>query len=400
MTFINADTRAASSAGGESTKMSMAPSAFETGVRMPGTVAVFRIGQLGDTLAALPAISAIREGYPDSRMVLITHEPGSQGSVSSWDVLEATGFFSQVLFYGSSPVSLKNLSGYLKVAMRIRRLKADILFYLAPSPRFPGQVGRDRFFFQTVCGMKQCYGMESTEQTCGLRDGEGHLAALPSEIDRLLSVVGRAGLAIPEKGKEVLRVPIGEGARANVSARWQAAKFPPECLIVGLGPGSKMPAKRWPLDRFIETVKRLSRSLSGIHFIVLGGPEDREFGVKLVAMVGPQVVNWAGSLSVLESAEALRRCALYLGNDTGTMHLAAAVGTRCVAIFSSRDHPGKWYPYGQGHVVIRKRVPCEGCFLTVCEEQGMACLMEISVEEVCQAVLSVLNVAPLANVIS
>jgi len=120
-------------------------------------------------------------------------------------------------------------------------------------------------------------------------------------------------------------------------------------------------------------------------------------GAMLVAMIGPRIVNWAGSLSVLESAEALRRCTLYLGNDTGIMHLAAAVGTRCIAIFSARDHPGKWYPYGQGHVVIRKQIPCEGCYLTVCEEHRMACLMEINVEEVCQAVLSDLNVAPLAN---
>jgi len=364
---------------------------------MPDTVAIFRIGELGDTLAALPAISAIREGYPDSRMVLITHEPGSQGFVSSWEVLEATGFFSEVLFYRASLTPMKHLFSYLKMAMRIRKLQVDTLFYLAPIPRFPRQVGRDRLFFQTICGIKQCFGMEPKEDTRGLRSGEGRLAVLPSEIDRLLSVVGDAGLAIPEKGKAVLRVPIGERERANVSARWQAAKFPPGCPIIGLGPGSKMPAKRWPLDRFIETVKRLCRSLSGVHFIVLGGSDDRELGAMLVAMIGPRIVNWAGSLSVLESAEALRRCTLYLGNDTGTMHLAAAVGTRCIAIFSARDHPGKWYPYGHGHVVIRKHVPCEGCHLTVCEEHRMACLMEINVEEVCQAVLSDLNVVPLAN---
>src|SRR5712691_6893033 len=219
---------------------------------MPGTVAIFRIGELGDTLAALPAISAIREGYPDSRMVLLTHEPGSQGFVSSWEVLEATGFFSQVLFYRSSLTPMKSLFSYLKMAMRIRTLQVDTLFYLAPIPRFQRQVGRDRLFFQTICGIKQCYGMEPKEHTGDLRDGEGHLAVLPSEIDRLLSVVGNAGLAILEKGKKMLRVPIGESARANMSARWQAAKFPPGCPIIGLGPGSKMPAKRWPLDRFID----------------------------------------------------------------------------------------------------------------------------------------------------
>src|SRR2546427_1849247 len=248
---------------------------------MPGTVAIFRIGELGDTLAALPAISAIREGYPDSRMVLLTHEPGSQGFVSSWEVLEATGFFSEVLFYRASLTPMKHLFSYLKMAMRIRRLQVDTLFYLAPIPRFPRQVGRDRLFFQTICGIMQCYGMEPKEDTRNLLDSEGHLAVLPSEIDRLLSVVGNAGLAIPEKGKAVLRVPIGESARANVSVRCQAAKLPPGCPIIGLGPGSKMPAKRWPLERFIETVKRMCCSLSGAHVIVLCDSDDRELGDKL-----------------------------------------------------------------------------------------------------------------------
>src|SRR5207244_13352223 len=101
------------------------------------------------------------------------------------------------------------------------------------------------------------------------------------------------------------------------------------------------------------------------------------------------VVNLADIFTVFETTYYISRCTLYLGNDTGTMHLAAAVGTRCIAIFSARDHPGKWYPYGQGHVVIRKRVTCEGCLLTVLEEHGMRCRDEINVEVVCQAVLCV-----------
>src|SRR5207244_10101617 len=112
------------------------------------------------------------------------------------------------------------------------------------------------------------------------------------------------------------------------------------------------------------------------------------------------VVNLADIFTVFETTYYISRCTLYLGNDTWTMHLASAVGTRCIAIFSARDHPGKWYPYGQGHVVIRKHVPCEGCYLTVCEEHRMACLMEIIVEEVCQAFLSDHNVATLANLMS
>ena len=70
---------------------------------MVGTIVVFRIGQLGDTIVALPAIWAIRESYPDSKMILITDRHESQGLVCSWDVLAATGIFSEVLFYTPPP---------------------------------------------------------------------------------------------------------------------------------------------------------------------------------------------------------------------------------------------------------------------------------------------------------
>ena len=82
------------------------------------------------------------------------------------------------------------------------------------------------------------------------------------------------------------------------------------------------------------------------------------------------------------AAVALRGCALYLGNDTGTMHLAASAGAPCVAVFSARDWPGAWYPYGVPQRIFRTAPECEGCYLEVCVDRGNACLIAISVEEV------------------
>ena len=79
---------------------------------------------------------------------------------------------------------------------------------------------------------------------------------------------------------------------------------------------------------------------------------------------------------------ALKDCALYVGNDTGTMHLAAAAGTACVALFSARDWPGAWYPYGVPQRVFRTALECEGCYLVACAERGNECLTRIGVGEV------------------
>jgi ADP-heptose:LPS heptosyltransferase len=94
---------------------------------------------------------------------------------------------------------------------------------------------------------------------------------------------------------------------------------------------------------------------------------------------------------VREAATALKRCLLYIGNDTGTMHLAASLKVRCVAIFSARDLPGRWQPLGKHHIVLRKQVPCEGCMLVTCVEHGLACLAQIGIDEVEAAATRVLD---------
>ena len=99
----------------------------------------------------------------------------------------------------------------------------------------------------------------------------------------------------------------------------------------------------------------------------------------------------AGALGIRQSLAALRRCRLYVGNDTGTMHLAVAAGTRCVAIFSARDRPGLWEPYGSGHRVLRRKIECEGCELMECTEKGNACTLAIGVDEVVSACRSILD---------
>jgi ADP-heptose:LPS heptosyltransferase len=93
---------------------------------------------------------------------------------------------------------------------------------------------------------------------------------------------------------------------------------------------------------------------------------------------------------VRQAAAALSICRLYIGNDTGTMHLAAAVGTKCIAIFSARHFPECWYPYGLGHIVLRRRVPCEGCTVFECNEHDNLCLKLIQVKDVIDAVEKIL----------
>jgi ADP-heptose:LPS heptosyltransferase len=161
--------------------------------------------------------------------------------------------------------------------------------------------------------------------------------------------------------------------------------------LIAIAPGSKQPVNSWPLEHF-EKVGRILRDRFSCQVLVIGGPPEYERGETLVKQWGFGI-NAAGAFSPRGSAALLEQCDLLIGMDTGTTHLAAAVGTRCVALYSARNNPGRWHPLGPGHVILRKdeEVPCAGCMLTVCTRSSQSCVELISVDEVVTAATEVLN---------
>jgi ADP-heptose:LPS heptosyltransferase len=158
---------------------------------------------------------------------------------------------------------------------------------------------------------------------------------------------------------------------------------------LAIAPWTNMPAKQWPTERFTEVVLGLQEVIGGTPF-VFGGRREQQATEDLVREWGFGVPV-AGALKVRQGIALLKRCKIYIGNDCGAMHMAVSAGIRCVAIFSSRDLPGLWEPYGKGHIVLRSSVPCEGCMLSACNNHHNNCLLEISVNQVLEASLSILR---------
>ena len=200
------------------------------------------------------------------------------------------------------------------------------------------------------------------------------------EADHLLRRLSLGGIPVPPVGAAQFELELTEDEHRETGLWWDKNVSGNRIdRVVGFGPGSKWPSKVWPEERFLEVGHELIQS-HNIFPVVFGGPENRELGSRLVGAWG-RGANAAGELSVRQAAAALSRCRLYVGNDTGTMHLAAAVKTPCVAIMAAIDWPGHWDAYGTGHTVLRRSLPCAGCLLHVCEQEGMRCLKEISVAE-------------------
>lgn len=153
-------------------------------------------------------------------------------------------------------------------------------------------------------------------------------------------------------------------------------------VLIGLNPGATYgEAKCWPSERFVALGKRL-RDGYGASLIIFGAsrPQEKALNTEIARGIGAGCLDLSGRTSLLQLAALLRHCHVLVTNDTGTMHVAAGVGTRVVAIFGPTD-PRTTAPLGEGHVVIRKEVSCSPCLKRVCPVDHR-CMNLIEVGEV------------------
>ncbi len=364
--------------------------------RVGDSILVYRFGQIGDTVAAVPALWALRRQFPTARLVLLSEVPAKSTHLPPEAVLPAARLMDGFEKYPAGR-SARNVLSAWQCFRRLRAQGFRTVVYLVPTQRTHKQRLRDLLFFR-LAGIRRVLAAGGFTNENG-REPDGSLMRQPHEADALLARLERDGVDIPSPGKGCMDLSLAPQERARAQRWWDDHGRPPTPKgWVAICPGAKFPAKLWPLERYAEVGGRLLRD-QGIFPVIVGGPEDRRAGSVLLERWGTGLCA-AGDLSVRESAALMSEARLYLGNDTGVMHLAAAVGTPCVAVFSARDWPGKWEPYGPGHRVMRHEVPCAGCRLEVCDK-GLICLTNISADDVYRACLEVLaRTAPRYPVLS
>lgn len=149
--------------------------------------------------------------------------------------------------------------------------------------------------------------------------------------------------------------------------------------LIGFNPGAAYGlAKCWYPDRFGELGRRLAQTWKA-RVLLFGREEERGMAHRILETLG-EGIDFTGSTTLLQLASLLERCRLLVTNDTGTMHMASAVGTPVVAIFGPTD-PKATGPWGEGHVVVKKEISCSPCFKRICPTDHR-CMEQITVEEV------------------
>jgi ADP-heptose:LPS heptosyltransferase len=346
-------------------------------------ILVYRIGSLGDTIVALPAFCAVRENFPNAFVALLNNAHEDSKRVMAQSVLPSEGLFDAWLTYPTGFSGTASLKERLKLLFELRSYKFDTLVYLAPRLRTRKQVKRDLFFFR-LAGIQNFLGHHGLPSPLPQKENEKPLPLIEHEADHLLYRLSLSGLKTRASGEGSmdLRLSESELSKAQHWLEENCGEALDQNRLVAIAPGSKWQSKVWPEINFEKLGERLIREFN-LFPVIFGGSEDRAGGERLIAK-WKRGANAAGALNVRESAAALSYCRLLVGNDTGTMHLAAAVKTSCVVAFAAQDWPGRWYPYGKGHIVLREAVQCEGCMLKVCDKENL-CLTLIDVDRVFEA---------------
>jgi len=159
------------------------------------------------------------------------------------------------------------------------------------------------------------------------------------------------------------------------SARW-----------VVLQPGARWLNKRWPVESFALLARKILQSFPEIHVSILGGPEDAALGATIACNAGARCLDLTGQLSLSEMVEWIRFCQLMVTNDTGPMHVAAALGKPLVALFGPTE-PRRTGPYRQLENVLQLSLPCVPCLSSRCRySKPLECLRALPLDRVFNAV--------------
>jgi lipopolysaccharide heptosyltransferase II len=337
----------------------------------PSSILIIKPCCLGDVLMATPAIAALRQAFPKARIDF---------AVGGWSraVVESNPHLDGIMDCGRvGGGSRYSWREYLDLVRRIRAEKYEACFVLDRSPLIS--------LLPYLGGVPQRVGLDSRGRGFSLTVGLP-VVAPKHETELYLDTVRAVGIEVNEPRLEFY--PTDEDRR-HVAEMLRAVSQAPLVVIHpagGSNPGMILSAKRWPPQRFAALADRLIEE-KGTQVFLVGGPDDGPIAAAIKEAMRQEPWDLTGQLTFGQLGALLERCELFVGHDTGAMHLAVAVGTPVVAIFGPSD-PRMYGPYGKKGVTLWHDVGCNPCLLhgrwnTACRH--FRCIEAVTVEEVWQA---------------
>jgi ADP-heptose:LPS heptosyltransferase len=322
----------------------------DTAPSPPGILALMS-SRLSGFINAMPALNILRKTFPDSRIVLFAmppHDaPGKDGAVDTgYLTLLEEGIVDDTVEF--SLPEILDIGGMMRLRREVRDLGCDMAFVLPSLGEKGGSLLMKIALLRAMGVTRNVYGWRSENDA--RTDERAH------QIFGPLGALEEAGIGFEVDRDVKFPVRRDREARGYVDSIWRACGLEGS-EIVAVSPGGAHGRERWPVEAYRRLIDALLER-SGVRVVLIGGPEERYLCSRLSRSVFERTYNLAGRLDYPSLAETLRKCALFIGSDSGMGHLASAVGTPCITISSSMSDPEVCGPWNSRGLAVKGREEC------------------------------------------
>lgn len=346
--------------------------------RQPLKILIRPADRVSDAVMSTPAVRTLRENFPESEITLLAH-PGVS------DVFRYSPRIDRLLEYEHNGRH-KGVRGLRQLIAELRQERFDcaillqntfeaaLIAWMADIPVRAGYISNGR-------GLLLTHGVFRTMET--VKKHEVHA------YQRLMLGLGLRHVAAEQElfipGEQIDAVK----ARIHTMAEVEFGRQP----LIGFNPGAALcPAKRWPTEHYAQLAQMICDD-PGARILLFGTEAERTTCSEIVAQSGaaaPRMLNLAGATTLVEAMALIGECDVFVSNDSGLMHLAAALQTPLVALFGATDHIANG-PRADHAVLLRKPLACSPCKKARCPEKHFRCMRLIDPDEVYATVATMLE---------
>lgn len=347
-------------------------------------ILVVRLDNLGDVLVTTPAIHAIARSLPEAQITLLASSVGAQVGRLNPDI-------AQVIEY-EAPW----MDPWCKLPQNIEYERAMI--ERVRAGRYDAAIIFTSFHQSPLPAAYLCYLADIPLRAAASIDGPGsllttrhkHPERMMHEVERGLDLVRALGIDTNERDLMLAVPPDSRRAASAVLTRLGVSRNGPMIVV---HPGCSMPARTYPWELYAEVVTQLARRLEAT-VLLTGAVGERDLVERVLSRVdagaSTRAHTLAGTLTFPELCAVIEAANLTVTNNTGPMHISAAVKTPVVALFALTNPPEQWGPWGVAYRQLYHEVPCRICYSRICPYRH-ECLALVTPDQVVDAAVRLLD---------
>jgi len=343
-------------------------------------ILIINLGGIGDLLLSTPALKALRNLYPEAEISILV-------PARAYEIIKSLSYIDRVFTFDlefGRIVSFRNILKNLKTLSILRKKQFDVAINMRTLVSEKSAKKIKRLLSIIRPGMKVGRDTEGWGCIYEIKIPET-ITGTKHEREYNIDTVKALGAEIIDR---TIDFEIDEESINNVSKLLERENISKEAILIGFHPGGR-PSRRWSIENFAKVADNIHKRMP-CKLVATGGESEISLTKELVRTSHAEVINLAGKLSIRELGALIKRCNLFICNDTGPMHISAIVGTPLVAIFG----PGDIAHYDPRNIsekviVLYEKVYCAPCSKIKC--QTMKCLNKIYPEEVIEAALGLVS---------